>query len=128
MNPETILLRQAHPTFMPDDVLTSQVFFPFPKDEGLLSAYDADQITASDSYDHYTTVLKNESHSVWGVTCQEAAAETVPGSPDPSPENPAHAKIDFTAHLGNQKQCRKIAKQLKALAAARGCLFLPAQA
>ena len=57
MTAETILLRQAHPQFMKGTQITSQVFMPFPKDKGLLSVYDGDQITAADSHRHYTQTL-----------------------------------------------------------------------
>ena len=123
MNAATILLRQAHPNFMDGALITSQVFMPNSNDEGKLSAYDGDQITAADSHAHYTGVLQKQSHSVWGVTCAEAEAETVPGSPDPLPEFPSHSTIDFTGKP--EKVCRKVAKRLKALATARGCLYLP---
>lgn len=64
MTLETILLRQAHPRFMEGEFPTSQVFYPFPKDDGKLSVYDGDQITAENAHRHYTQVLGNESHSV----------------------------------------------------------------
>jgi hypothetical protein len=50
MKPETVLLRQVHPDFIPDGQLTSQAFMPFPKDDGQLSVYDGDQISAIDSH------------------------------------------------------------------------------
>ncbi len=124
MNAETLLLRQAHPHFMAGDRPTSQVFLPFPKDQGLLSVYDGDQINAAEAHGHYTHVLGNESHSVWAVTQAEAAGENVPASPDPRPDFPAHATMDFREKSDNE--CRKIAKKLKARAIARGCQYLPA--
>jgi hypothetical protein len=123
MNSSTLLHRQAHPKFMDGSSITSQVFFPFPKDEGMLSVYDGDQISASAAHDHYTQSLGNESHSVWSVTKNEADAEGVPASPDALPDFPSHAKIDFTGK--SDKECRKIAKRLKALAVAKGCQYLP---
>lgn len=123
MNTETVLWRQAHPNFMDGDKPTSQAFFPFPKDNGKLSVYDGDQINAQQSYIHYTQILENESDSVWAITKAEADKEDVPASPDPLPDFSAHAKIDF----GNrpEKECRKIAKRLKAKAIARGCQYRP---
>jgi hypothetical protein len=124
MNSSTLLHRQAHPKFMDGSSITSQVFIPFPKDEGMISVYDGEQISAAQSHAHYTQVLGNESHSVWSVTKAEADGEAVPASADPLPDFPSHSKIDFTGKT--DKECRKIAKKLKAWAMARGCQFLPA--
>ena len=124
MTATTLLFRQAHPTFMDGTQITSQVFMPFPKDEGLLSVYDGDQVTAAESYQHYTETLSFESESVWAVSKAEADAEHVPASADPRPDSPAHSKIDFTGK--SDKDCRKIAKLLKQRALARGCQFRPA--
>lgn len=121
MTPDTVLLRQAHPNFMEGDLPTSQVFYPFPKDENKLSVYDGDQTSAEESHHHYTTVLGNSSHSVWGIAHGEAeSADTTP-RPDPLENFPEHALIDFGEM--NEKQCRKVAKKLKTLAMTRGCLF-----
>lgn len=124
MTSATLLHRQAHPKFMDGAQITSQVFIPFPKDDGLLSVYDGDQISAAEAHTHYTQVLGNDSHSVWSVTKAEADGEAVPASADPLPDFPSHSKIDFTGKT--DKECRKIAKKLKAWAMARGCQFLPA--
>ncbi len=123
MTPATLLFRQAHPNFVDGAQITSQVFMPFPKDEGLLSVYDGDQITAAASYEHYTQILEFESHSVWAVTKAEADADGVPAGPDPLDDSPAHSKIDFTGK--SDKDCRKAAKRLKKKAQDRGCQFLP---
>ena len=121
MSPGTLLLRQAHPKFMAGETITSQVFMPFPKDEGKLSVYDGVQIGVEDSYRHYTAVLGNESAGVWAVTKAEAEGVEVEGKPDPLEGFPSHACIDFGSLA--EKECRKIAKRLKALAEARGCQF-----
>lgn len=123
MTPATLLHRQAHPKFMDGAQITSQVFFPFPKDNGFLSVYDGEQISAAEAYEHYTQVLGNESHSVWSVTKAEADGEAVPASADALPDFPSHAKIDFSGK--SDKECRKIAKKLKAWATGRGCQYLP---
>ena len=123
MKPETILLRQVHPDFIPDGQLTSQAFMPFPKDQGKPSVYDGDQISASESHKHYTEVLGCKSHSVWGVSCAEVSAIGLTSVPDPKEDFPSHALIDFTANPENT--FRKLAKKLKAVAAARGCLYSP---
>lgn len=121
MSPGTLLHRQAHPNFMDGALITSQVFMPFPKDDGKLSVDDGGLISAEDSFRHYTEVLKFESTGVWSVTKQEADGCGVPAGPDPIPENAAHARIDFGTTP--EKACRKIAKRLKAFAVARGCQY-----
>jgi hypothetical protein len=103
--------------------LTSQAFLPFPKDEGYLSVYDGDQIGAMESHQHYTEVLGNVSGGVWGVTCAEVFDSGLTSMPDPKEDFPSHAAIDFTAHP--EKNYRKLAKKLKALAIVRGCLYSP---
>jgi hypothetical protein len=123
MTPDTLLLRQVHPKFMDGSVVTSQAFMPFPRDDGKLSVYDGDQIGASDAHQHYTGTLGNQSCGVWAVTKAESDAEGVEGGPDPLPNFPAHAIIDFGSLP--EKVCRKIAKRLKAIVNARGCQFDP---
>ena len=123
MSPTTVLLRQIHPNFYPAGELSSQAFIPFPKDDGKLSVYDGDKITASASYDHYTKVLQYESCSVWGGTCEEVFSVGLAGASDPLEDFPSHSIVDFGTR--SEKDCRKLAKRLKALALQRGCLFLP---
>jgi len=123
MTEDTVLLRQAHPNFMKGSLPTSQVFMPNSEDEGRMSVYDADQITPPDAYDHYTRVLLMQSHSVWGVTKKEADGCDVPASPDPLADFPSHARIDFSGVP--ETSWRKVAKRLKGLSIARGCLYVP---
>ncbi len=125
----SLLLRQAHPHFMDGDRITSQVFLPFPKDEGRLSVYDGDQISAEESHRHYTHILGHSSHSVWGVSGKEVDETGLSSVADPLPDFPAHALIDFRATASllrlTEKDFRKFAKRLKALADSRGCLYQP---
>ncbi len=121
MTSATHLLRQVHPNFAPAGELTSQAFFPFPKDEGKLSVYDGDQITPRESHHHYTTSLKYESIGVWGVTCEEVASVGLNVISDPLAGFVEHAVIDFGKR--DEKTCRKLAKKLRAAAVERGPLF-----
>jgi hypothetical protein len=123
MNEQTLLLRQVHPNFLPEGELSSQAFYPFPKDDGKLSVYDGDQISAAASHHHYTNDLGNSSAGVWGVDCGEVASTGLTGQPDPIPNSPAHACIDFGRRV--DKECRKLAKKLKEFATERGCLHQP---
>ncbi|MBI3147476.1 MAG: hypothetical protein HYZ17_03065 [Betaproteobacteria bacterium] len=124
MNGQTLLLRQVHPNFLPEGILSSQAFYPFPKDHGRLSVYDGDQISAEASYCHYTDDLGNPSAGVWGVKCDEVTHAGLASQPDPIiPASPAHAYINFGQRA--DKECRKLAKKLKEFAIARGCLHTP---
>ena len=121
MNDDTVLLRQVHPNFAPNGALTSQAFIPFPKDRGRLSVYDGDMISAARAYQHYTLELGNQSCGVWGVSCAEVREAGLTSLSDPLPDFSAHALIDFGA--ASDKECRKLAKRLKAAAVNRGCLY-----
>lgn len=121
MTPETRLLRQVHPNFVQAGELSSQAFFPFPKDKGKLSMYDGDQIEPQLAHQHYTEALRNESVGVWGVTCEEVNCVGLAAVPDPLQDFAAHSLIDFGGR--NEKECRKVAKRLRAAAVERGCLY-----
>lgn len=125
MNPDTLLLRQAHPHFMDGELPTSQVFLPNSEDQGRMSAYDGDQISPEDAYRHYTEILRKQSHSVWALAKQEADGNGAPASANPLPDFPSHATIDFSQTPASS--WRRVAKRLKALAIERGCQFSPAQ-
>lgn len=117
MTDETMLLRQVNPAFLEAGETSSQAFFPFPKDEGKLSVDDGGLTTPEAAHVFFTTVLKLESAGTWGVTGAEVAATGLAYGPDPLPENAAHALIDFGVR--NEKECRKLARKLKAHANAR---------
>lgn len=123
MTPDTHLLRQVHPRFIQEGQLTSQAFFPFPKDEGMLSVYDGDQIEPPASHEHYVQQLRLASAGVWAVTCREADSIGLQSRADPLENFPQHALIDFSGRTDSE--CRKLAKRLKAMAEERGCLFAP---
>ncbi len=125
MNNQTLLLRQVHPHFFPDGEISSQAFFPFPKDDGKLSVYDGDQIGAEASHRHYTVDLGLESVGVWAVSGAEAVSVSLMYLPDPIVGNPAHSVIDFGAFT--DKDCRKLAKRLKKFAVDRGSQYLAAE-
>lgn len=121
MNDQTLLLRQVHPNFFLAGELSSQAFFPFPKDDGKLSVYDGDQISAEASYEHYTLDLGLESVGVWAVAGEEVVSVALAYRPDPVAGNQSHANIDFNALA--EKECRKLAKKLKKFAVDRGSRY-----
>ena len=75
---------------------TSQTFLPTPKDVGLLSVYDGDQIDAQQSFVHYTTVQALVSAGVVSVGVGEVTEVNLSWRLDPEPF-PEHAVIDFTS-------------------------------
>jgi len=121
MNDQTLLLRQVHPSFFSAGELSSQAFFPFPKDDGKLSVYDGDRISAEASYKHYTGILGLQSVGVWAVAGEEITSVTLAYQPDPVAGNESHAIIDFSAIA--EKECRKLAKKLKKFAVDRGSQY-----
>jgi hypothetical protein len=120
VNDQTLMLRQIHPTFLREGEVSSQAFFPFPKDAGKLSVYDGDQISPADAYRHYTMGLRLASVGIWAVSGGEVSLTGLEYRSDPIDGNPAHAVIDFGAR--SDSACRKLAKRLRNHAIARGRL------
>lgn len=122
MNESTLLLRQIHPSWVKDGIATSQCFSPTPKDHDLLSVSDGDQISAEAAFRDYTERQNLRSAAVMGVSTGECQTAGVSARPDPLPEQPAHAVIDFSAAQSANAR-RRIAKELTERAAQRGWLF-----
>ena len=123
MNGDTLLLRQIHPNFVERDGQVSYVAFrPFPRDEGKLSAYDGDQITAEAAWNHYTRVLSLISEGVMAVTVDECESQQTRPTLDAHPY-PEHVSIDFTGL--SRREIRDAAKKLAELAMDRGWQYGP---
>ena len=122
MTDSTLLLRQIHPSFVQAGRATSQAFRPTPKDKGLLSTYDGDQISAEDSWHHFVSKDHRKSAGVMALTVQECTREALPVRPDQE-AFPEHVVIDFTEYNDNQRE--KKGKQLRIYAATRGWLYQP---
>lgn len=120
MTPETVLIRQIHPSFVQDGRPTSQAFHPTPKDKGELSVYDGDQIDAEPAWRHYMEALGHASAGAMGLLVAECDEIDLDVRPDPKPF-PEHAVIDFTSI--SSKHRRTKAKQLKAKAIERDWLY-----
>lgn len=97
MTPETLLLRQIHPSFVQGGRVTSQAFRPTPKDDNLLSVYDADQISASESLQHFLAQPDCKSCGVMAISNGECAHEELVVIPDGVPFD-SHVSVDFSAH------------------------------
>lgn len=123
MNGDTLLLRQIHPNFVERDGQVSYVAFrPFPRDEGKLSAYDGDQITAEAAWNHYSRVLNLTSRGVMAVTVDECESQQTRPTLDSHPYR-EHVSIDFTGL--SRRETKDAAKKLAELAMARGWQYGP---
>ena len=122
MSPETLLHRQVHPAFIQEGRITSQVFTPTPKDNGCLSVYDGDRITAEAAWRHYTRKQRFKSVGVVAVTVSECSHEGLQARADPG-AFAEHVLIDFAG--GDRNRVRRTAKRLRAIAAQRGWQYRP---
>jgi len=120
---QTMLLRQGSPGFLREGRPPSQVFRPTPSHGFKLSVDDGDLTTAVDSWTHFTADLGLQSVGVLGVRVPECSDEGLPCCPDPKPDNPAHALIDFTGL--KDKDIRRKGKVLLNHALERDWLYQP---
>lgn len=120
MTPETLLLRQIHPSFIQDGRVTSQAFRPTPKDEFMLSVDDGDRISAEASWQRFIANPACKSIGVQAVSFAECYEQELPLIEDGQP-HPEHCSIDF--RLFDKKQIEAKAKILRVHAKQRGWLF-----
>lgn len=120
MNGDTLLHRQISPSWVQAGRVTRQAFKPFAKDEGQLSVYDGDMMSAEEAWIHYTEDLSFVSIGVLAVACRECSALELPVQPDPEPF-PAHVLIDFRRYSNSQVE--KKSKRLTLAAIERGWQF-----
>lgn len=125
MTPDTLLLRQVHPSFVQNGRVTSQAFRPTPKDEFLLSVDDGDRVSAQASWQRFITNPACKSIGVQAVSQAECTAQALPVIEDGKP-HPEHCSIDFTAF--DKKAIEKKSKLLRAQAQTRDWLFREAAA
>ncbi len=85
-----------------------------------LSVYDGDQMTPEEAFEHFTSVLQQQSVGELAVTVSECESLDLKVESDPAPF-PEHAIIDFTG-LG-RKDVESKGKKLKSIADARGWLL-----
>ena len=119
------LLRQLSPQWKHGDRITSQLFKPTKKDEGLLSTDRASRVSAQDSFDAHIA-LGFRSDGVYGVTVGEVsdgAGVTAHDDPRP-PEKPHHAFIAMDGLTRGEVDAA--AGLLRDCAVARGLLHTPA--
>lgn len=125
---EEVLFRHVHPSFIDNEVLSSQPFAPTSKDNDQLSVDRSFLTDARSSYELFVAGGSN-SVGVAGLTVGEFKAEDLSCFPDPiggegDPlANLAHAYADYSSHSRSQQKLR--AKRLKNKAVARGWLYRP---
>ena len=122
MKDESLLLRQVHPSWIRENRVTSQVFTPTPKDEGRISVYDGEQISAQASWHHFKKVLGNPSTGVLAVQVRECQNCKIPVTLDPKAFM-EHVLLDFAGFSGNHT--KKLAKKLTQFANSRGWQYRP---
>lgn len=120
MTPDTLLLRQIHPSFIQDGRVTSQAFRPTPKDEFLLSVDDGDRVTAEASWQRFITNPACDSVGVQAVSAEECTAYELPVIEDGNP-HPEHCSIDFQQMSAGE--VKRKGSLLRAQAEMRGWLF-----
>ena len=118
---DTLLWRQVHPSWVQGNRATSQAFRPTAKDEGRLSVYDSVQIGVEDAWRHYT--VKLSSYGVLAVTYGECEEQGLVLIPDPKPDMPAHALLDFRSF--SVREAKTIATMLASVANQRGWQYRP---
>lgn len=105
-DPDELLFRQVHPSFIRDGRVSSQAFRPTPKDRKMLSVARASKTTAQAAFELHTQCNKLTSAGTWAVSVSECQALNLPARPDEVSEgdcpDPAHAVIEFSA-LSNSK-------------------------
>lgn len=116
------LFRQVNPFFIQAGKISSQVFRPTDKDQGMLSCYNGSLISAQDSYHHFVTNPLCKSVGVVAILEHECQQESLPVVHDGVPF-PEHSSIDFRAYTENQ--IRKKSQILAKLAAPRGFEYTP---
>lgn len=121
MDKDTTLLRQINSAFIDNGRLGSPAFRPSKKDNGLLSVYDGDLMTAEEAFKHFNDRPDCSSCCVCGVVRDEAISIGLDSRPDTENYFPEHAVIDFTPY-GTSKQ-DKLAKRLRDFAQNRGIIY-----
>jgi len=117
-----MVYRQVHPSLLQHGRVTSRAFHPTPRDKGVLSGYDGDQMTPHQSWVHYTEVVKLVSCGVLGLTVSEWQSRALTVTLDGVPY-PEHVSIDF--NVISQGTWEKTSKLLRDRGVSRGWLYQP---
>jgi hypothetical protein len=116
MEENTLLHRQVHPSFVQNDIISTQAFVedkaisslafnPSEKDNNKLSVYNGEKYSATDAYNHYT--VNYSSCGVLSVTVSECnTIDKLEAVEDNYPFN-GHSYIDFSAVESKAKKKKK---------------------
>jgi hypothetical protein len=121
-----ILFRQINPKSFQNGEPGSDRFRPSERDENMLSTDRSSLTSAAQAHSLFVSTGK-ESAAVFGIGVGEFQTESIVCVEDPVtatdelPANLAHALADYSSHT--DKVQKVLAKRLKRLAIARGCLF-----
>jgi len=121
-DPDELLHRQVHPSFVQHGRVGSQAFRPTQKDEGKLSISRGSCCTAEQAFLLYTRDRDLASAGVWSVTVAECRTLDLAAHAEPLDEpvvDDAHGFIDFRGLSGTL--VTRLAKRLASLARDRGC-------
>jgi len=117
MTPQSLLLRQIHPSFIEEDGRpTSQAFRPTPKDPLFLSVNNGDRIDAPHAHARFVGI----SIGVQAPSYAECEVLELPVIEDGVP-HPEHCSVDFSGLAGGG--LKKRAQRLRDFAAVRGWLY-----
>lgn len=128
MTNETLLHRQIHPTWIQNDVVSSQAFIeeksiaslsftPSAKDKNKLSVYNGDKFSPEESFNHFA--INFESAGVLSVTIVEVnSIGSLSAYEDNNPFD-GHSVIDYSK-VESPTQIKKKAKKIKNIAIQRG--------
>ena len=117
-----LLHRNAHPDFIQNGRISSQVFKLKTADKGQLSVQQNSKAIAAIAYARYTA-RDFESAGVWSVTVAECSELSLKAYDDPLPDDDSHAVLDLTRFTTSQ--AHKLADKLAHKARARGCQYSP---
>jgi|SRR5215213_6793965 len=121
-SPNEILHRNAHPTFVIDGRVSSQLFLLKLSDQGQLSTQQNEKAEPASAYQRYTA-RGFQSCGIWSVTVDECLELDLNAYDDPLDDDDSHAVIDLT--VCGISQAKKIADKLANKARIRGCQYNP---
>ncbi|MDP9411694.1 MAG: hypothetical protein M3P70_14610 [Actinomycetota bacterium] len=128
--PDELLWRQVHPTWVEDGIPTSQAFKPATADEDKPSVARSSVHTAEEAYRWHTETAERKSVGTWGVEVGECVIEARLRVVDdsraqdaPPTRSPAHAYLDFRSHTKGEVKLAGAA--LLAAALRRGQVYAP---
>ncbi|RNI27955.1 hypothetical protein EFA69_17865 [Rufibacter immobilis] len=129
MEDKLLFHRQIHPTFVVNDIVSSQAFIisskaftPSEKDNDQLSVYNGEKFSARDSYDHYSK--EYNSYGVLSLSNPEVTSTEQISVVDDNFPFDGHSYIDFSKVTSKNQKTKKAGK-LRDFAVSRGWTYKP---